>query len=135
MKKFARAIPVAAIMLLLSTSAWGQLFATEEISFKTSADCINCKAAIEEMFTFERGVRHASLDLDENIVTVRYYSRRTNPERLQKALIDLGYKADPVEKDKEGAGKGAAGETGEQSGCCGNPSCFVRHMNAVFLSH
>ncbi|TVR71685.1 MAG: heavy-metal-associated domain-containing protein [Marinilabiliales bacterium] len=120
MRTISRIIPFAAIMLLVSTAAWSQLRSTEEVSFKTSADCINCKHAIEEMFTFERGVRHALLDLEKNIVTVRYNSRRTDPEKLQKALIDLGYKAEPVEEEKERSGEDADGETGQQSGCCGN---------------
>ncbi len=121
MRTIAKIIPIAAVMLLVSTAAWSQLRSTEEVSFRTSADCINCKHAIEEMFTFERGVRHALLDLEKNIVTVRYNSRRTDPERLRKALIDLGYKAEPVEEEKEGAGEGATGESGQQAGCCGNP--------------
>ncbi len=92
---------MTAILMFFSNSAWSQLRNTEEVQFKTSADCPMCKAKIEEMFTFERGVRHAVLDLEKNIVTVRYNSRRTDEERLRNALLDLGYKADPVDGEDE----------------------------------
>ncbi len=100
-----RIVAVAAFMLLFSTPSWSQLRNIEEVQFKTSADCPMCKEAIEEMFTFERGVRHAILDLEKNVVTVRYNSRRTDEERLRNALLDLGYKADPVEGEEEEGGE------------------------------
>ena len=83
------------------------------MDIKTSAQCPMCKESIEEMLTFERGVRLAVLDMETKAVTVRYNIRRTDPEKLRKAISKLGYDADDIEGDSEAYDKLPA--------CCKKP--------------
>ena len=101
MQKSLKIILTSAVMLIFVLPASAQLFRTEEVEIKTSAQCPMCKEAIEEHLTFERGVRHALLDMETKKVTVRYSPGRTNPDRLRKAITTLGYDADEMEGDSE----------------------------------
>ncbi len=101
MKSIVRFVPIAVLFLMFSTSAYPQFWKTEEVEIKTSAQCPMCRESIEETLTFERGVRHALLDMETKKVKVKYSSRRTNPERLRAAITRLGYDADDKEGDPE----------------------------------
>jgi periplasmic mercuric ion binding protein len=101
MKSFIKLISIAALLILVQSTGYSKLRNTEEVEIKTSAQCPMCKESIEEMLTFERGVRHALLDMETKIVAVRYNSRRTDADRLRKAITKLGYDADDMEGDSE----------------------------------
>ena len=101
MNPIIRIISLAALLMLYSSAGYSQLRNSEEVEIKTSAQCPMCKESIEEMLTFERGVRHALLDMETKKVTVRYNSRRTDADRLRKAITKLGYDADDMEGDSE----------------------------------
>ncbi len=102
MNSFIRLFSIAVLLILVQPAAYSQLLRnTQEVEIKTSAQCPMCKESIEEMLTFERGVRHALLDMETKIVTVRYNSRRTDADRLRKAITKLGYDADDMEGDSE----------------------------------
>jgi periplasmic mercuric ion binding protein len=96
-----RLFSATAFLLMFSSSGFSQGRNTEELEIKTSAQCPMCKESIEKMLTFERGVRNALLDMETKKVTVRYNSRRTNPDNLRKAINKLGYDADDKEGDPE----------------------------------
>ncbi len=101
MKHITRLFTVAVTLMLFSSAAYSQGRNTEEVEIMTSAQCPMCKESIEKMLTFERGVRHALLDMETKKVTVRYNSRRTDPDKLRKAINKLGYDADDMEGDPE----------------------------------
>ncbi len=101
MNPIIRLFSISALLMLFSSAGYSQLRNTEEVEIKTSAQCPMCKESIEEMLTFERGVRHALLDMETKIVAVRYNSRRTDADRLRKAITKLGYDADDMEGDSE----------------------------------
>jgi periplasmic mercuric ion binding protein len=113
MNSKSRFFSIVAFAFLISTATYSQNRNTDEVKIKTSAQCPMCKESIEKMLTFERGVRHALLDMETKEVTVRYNNRRTDPEKLRKAITKIGYDAD----DQQGDEKAYS----ELPGCCKKP--------------
>lgn len=89
------------ILILPAFFLLGQNSNVKEIKIKTSAQCGMCKEAIEETLAFERGVRKSVLHMKTKEVTVEYDQRRTNPEKIRKAISKIGYDADDVAADKK----------------------------------
>lgn len=73
----------------------------KEIDISTSAQCQMCKDKIESTLKAEKGVKSATLDLTTKIVTVEYKNWETQPEKLRKALTEIGYDADDMQADEE----------------------------------
>lgn len=73
----------------------------EEIKIQTSAICGMCKERIEHNLAFEKGVTSVSLDNETKIVTVGYKPKKTNPDKIRKAISEIGYDADDVAADQE----------------------------------
>ncbi|MCB0515722.1 MAG: heavy-metal-associated domain-containing protein [Bacteroidetes bacterium] len=65
----------------------------EGISIKTSAQCGMCQKTLEDNIIYEKGIRAVSLDLDTQILTVRYDKRKTNADKIIAAINKLGYDA------------------------------------------
>lgn len=89
------------VLMLPAFILVGQQPTVKEIEIKTSAQCGMCKDAIEETLAFERGVRTSNLDMKTKMVTVEYNPRRTNPEKIRKAISRIGYDADEVAADEK----------------------------------
>ncbi|MBW6459899.1 MAG: heavy-metal-associated domain-containing protein [Bacteroidales bacterium] len=70
------------------------------MQIKTSAVCGMCKERIEGNIAYEKGVKKVDLDDETKIVTIGYNPRRTDPDKLRKAISKLGYDADDVEADQ-----------------------------------
>lgn len=77
----------------------------KEIKIQTSAVCGMCEERIESNMAFEKGVKSVELDDKTKIVTIRYKTARTNPDKLRKAISKLGYDADDVEADPKAYAK------------------------------
>ncbi len=74
----------------------------ETLSCWASMDCEACVAKIEKNIAFEKGVKDLKVDLKTKLVTVKYRTDKTSPEKLEKAIKDLGFKTEViVEKKKE----------------------------------
>lgn len=73
----------------------------DTVAIQTSAICGMCKERIEGDLAFERGVRKVELDDETKIVTIEYRTRRTDADKLRKAISKLGYDADDVAADQE----------------------------------
>lgn len=71
------------------------------LRIETSAVCDMCVATIEKGFAFEKGVKNASVNLDDNTVSVTYRKGKTDPDALRGALLKMGYAADGVLPDKK----------------------------------
>ena len=71
----------------------------EEIKIQTSAQCEQCKERIERDMSFEKGIKYVNLDLDTKILTVQYKTAKTDPEKIRKAVSEIGYDADDVPAD------------------------------------
>ncbi|HEU4716876.1 MAG TPA: heavy metal-associated domain-containing protein [Bacteroidia bacterium] len=66
------------------------------VKIKTSAECDMCKKRIEQEVSKMKGVKKATLDLDTKILTVEYNPKKTSPDKIRKAISDIGYDADDV---------------------------------------
>lgn len=103
MKKFKIIVSIAifAIMLISAGLYAGGKKEVKEIKFKTSAVCQKCEAKIEDNMKYEKGVKFVDLDVDTKICIIKYRTDKTNPEKLKKALIKLGYKIEEIKSDKK----------------------------------
>ncbi len=74
---------------------------TEKLEIKTSAICEMCKTRLEENMAFEKGVTAVTLDVETKILTVEYKTGKSSPEKLRKAVSNIGYDADEVPANKK----------------------------------
>lgn len=72
-----------------------------EIKIKVSAQCETCKETIEKALAYEPGVKSSNLDLKTMYVTVVYNPKKTNPDKIRKAISMAGYDADNIPADEE----------------------------------
>lgn len=75
----------------------------EQMTCWASLDCESCKAKVEKNIAFEKGVKELKVDLESKLVTISYRTDKTSPEKLEKAIQDLGYKTEiiPAKKQEE----------------------------------
>jgi periplasmic mercuric ion binding protein len=74
---------------------------TAEVKIKTSAQCGECKERIEKALAFEKGIKNATVNLENQVLTVVYYNKRTSPEKIRETIANIGYDADDVPAKKE----------------------------------
>lgn len=77
----------------------------EEVKIKTSAICGMCKERIESNIKFEKGVTFVELDNETKVATIKYRTKKTNPDKLRQAISKLGHDADDVMADKKAYAK------------------------------
>jgi copper chaperone CopZ len=94
-----RRITILLISVLLVPGALAQDRKLEEVKIKTSSQCGMCKERIEEALAFTKGVKKSELNLETQIVTVKYKKEKTSPEKIRKAISRAGYDADDVAAD------------------------------------
>ncbi len=85
------------------------------IEIKTSTVCEMCKERIERDLVFEAGVKSVKVDYAAKLITVKYRTDKTNPEKIRKAISKLGYWADDVAANEESWKKLPA--------CCKSEGC------------
>lgn len=71
----------------------------QELRIKTSAVCDMCKETLEKAMAYEKGVKHANLDVNSKMLTVQYDPKKTTPEKIRRAVSEAGYDADGVPAD------------------------------------
>jgi len=64
-----------------------------------SMTCENCKAKVEKNIAYEKGVKDLEVDLPSKIVTIKYRTDKTSPEKLTKAIQELGFKTEVVKEE------------------------------------
>ena len=69
---------------------------TAEVTFVTTIDCKNCVKKVEAQLPFVAGVKDMKVTLDDKTVWVKYDTRKTDPEKLAKAINKMGYEAEVV---------------------------------------
>lgn len=84
---------VVVSMLLISTTVHAKK-KPEVIVIKTSAQCEMCKTRIETAMAFEKGIVKSDLNLTTKELTVTFRAGKTTPEKIRKALNEVGYDAD-----------------------------------------
>ncbi len=90
---------VLSIALALGVQAQNKKQDTLQV--QTSAVCDMCKETIESEMIYEKGVKAVTLDLQANVVHVAYDPRKTDPDRIRKAITMLGYAADGMPGDEK----------------------------------
>lgn len=94
-------VMVMMLTLILSSSVSfsQEVKKVEKIEIKTSSQCDECKERIEKAMAYEKGVKKSNLDVETAILTVEYSPKKTSPEKIRKAVSDVGYDADDVLAD------------------------------------
>jgi len=86
------------VMLSFSMKSFSQ---TVEIKIKTSSQCEMCKETIEKAMAYEHGVVSSDLNVETQMLTVKYKSKKTTPEKIRIAVSKVGYDADDVAADQK----------------------------------
>lgn len=73
----------------------------QTVTFNVSMHCANCQKKIEGTVGWEKGVKDLKTNLQDKTVTIKYDPQKTTPERLQKSIEKLGYKAERKEAQKQ----------------------------------
>ena len=71
-----------------------------KIAIQTSAICEMCQFALEKDLAFEKGVKTATLNLDDKVMTIIYNPKKTDPQTLRKRITKVGYHADTLYRDE-----------------------------------
>ncbi len=83
-------------LVSFATQAQTQDANQKTITIKTSAVCDMCKSTIEKAMAYEKGVKSSSLDVDSKLLTVVFDTRKTDANKLKKAVTEVGYDADEL---------------------------------------
>mgnify|MGYP000144413140 CR=1 FL=1 len=78
-----------------------QVKSKETIVIKTSTECNMCKERVEKEMAYTKGIISSSLDVDKAELTVVYKSHKTTPEKIRKAISEIGYDADNIKANKK----------------------------------
>ena len=105
-----RNIIIIAIFSILTMNAWAQ---KETVKIETSAQCEMCKERIEEEMQFTKGVTDANLDVESQILTITFKSKKSNLDKIKRAISLIGYDADEILADEKAHDK--------LPKCCQNP--------------
>lgn len=72
-----------------------------QIEIQTSAICEMCKYALEKDLTFEKGVKEATLNLNDKVLTILYNPKKTDVQTLRRRITKVGYHADTLARDRQ----------------------------------
>ena len=92
---------IIVLFSILTVNAWAQ---KETVQILTSAPCVEmlcCKDRIEQEMQFTKGVRAVDLDIESGILTVTFKTKKTDADKLRKAVSLIGYNADDIKGNKK----------------------------------
>ena len=98
--KLIKWIPAIIFALLIVNT--GKMFAqekkgkTETVEIKSSVVCGMCESKIKKELAFERGVKGIEVDLETKVITVEFNPKKTDKEKIKKAITEIGYDADEL---------------------------------------
>ena len=92
-------LAVVAVSFLTSSVVLAQNNREAEVVFSVNIDCHSCEQKIKRNIELERGVRELTVSLEKQLVTIKYRTNRTDKEKLQNAIIKLGFTCKEVKKD------------------------------------
>jgi copper chaperone CopZ len=92
--KTLRNLGLALVVFFATLSAQAQNGNEKTVQIKTSAVCDMCKTTLEKAMAYEKGVKASALDVDSKMLTVTFDSRKTNEDKIRKAVNETGYDAD-----------------------------------------
>ena len=84
-----------AVFSILTINAWAQ---KETVQIITSAECVAncCKDRIEEEMQFTKGVTAVNLNVESQVLTVTFKTKKNSVENIRKIISSIGYDADDV---------------------------------------
>ncbi len=87
-----------ALMAVVTLGAYAQ---TQSVTIQTNASlkCQKCVNRFKENVPFFKGVKDYTYDESTAKLTIKYDSKKTNPDQLRKEVSKLGYNADSVKAD------------------------------------
>ncbi|MHC2991180.1 MerP [Pontibacter sp. HJ8] len=92
--KTLRNLGLALVVFFATLSAQAQNGNEKTVQIKTSAVCDMCKKTLEKAMAYEKGVKTSSLDVDSKLLTVTFDTKKTNEDKIRKAVNETGYDAD-----------------------------------------
>lgn len=95
---------LTSIALLACALAYGQKEPVKvdngyKIEIKTSAICEMCQHTLEKDLAFEKGVKEATLNLDDKVMSIIYNPKKTDAQTLRERITKVGYHADTLARD------------------------------------
>jgi len=82
---------IIVLFSILSLNSWAQKQTAEIV---TSAQCEMCKERILEEMQFTKGVTAVNLDVESQLLTITFKSKKTNLDKIKRAISLIGYDAD-----------------------------------------
>jgi copper chaperone CopZ len=73
----------------------------ETIVLKTSAQCGDCEQRIEDALNYTKGIKYAELNLEANVVTVKFQISKISLQEIKTILNNTGYDADDMKAPEE----------------------------------
>ena len=69
------------------------------VQIMTSAECVGncCKDRIEEEMKFTKGVTDVNLEIESQVLSITFKTKKNSLENIRSAISNLGYDADSVE--------------------------------------
>lgn len=115
---------VLAVLVLTSSMAFAQSKQDKnKVVFDVNMHCGECQKKIEKNIAFEKGVKAMEVSLENKTVALTYDAAKTSPEKLQAALVKLGYTATAKDCTAQKAAccketAAAPGECKDKAACC-----------------
>ncbi|MEQ9403584.1 MAG: heavy metal-associated domain-containing protein [Cyclobacteriaceae bacterium] len=72
-----------------------------KVEIKTSAICEMCQFTLEKDMAFEKGVKEATLNLEDKVLSVIYNPKKTDAQTIRERITMIGYHADTLARDDE----------------------------------
>lgn len=97
----------------------------KKVDIKTSVDCEACKDKLEKALNETDGIEKATVNLESNILSVKYSEDKTSYDKIVAKITKLGYSAD--DKEACSSHKGCcSGHVKTKSDCKDKPKSEVK---------
>ena len=121
---------VLAVLVLTSSMAFAQSKQDKnKVVFDVNMHCGECQKKIEKNIAFEKGVKAMEVSLENKTVALTYDAAKTSPEKLQAALVKLGYTA--TAKDCTAQKAACCKETAAAPGECKDKAASCKETAAA----
>ena len=90
-----------ALMAMISVSLSARELQTVRFTTIPQMHCSGCEKKIKGNLRFEKGIKMIETNVDSQTVIIRFDADKTSPEKLQKVLEKIGYKARMLKKGEK----------------------------------
>ncbi len=70
------------------------------VTYNVELDCHMCQKKIEENIPFEKGFKDMSVDIDKDVVVVKFDPTKTDSIKIAKAIEELDFKVIAPKKEE-----------------------------------